>query len=143
MSDHAEGIRVFRVPGSGTAVAAGPSVGAHDELAFAYENPRNEPYLMIFGVDEKRRIYWFFPAWSEESQTPRAIAISSGAEVHELREAIRHPLTGKRLEIHGLFLDRPLDVREIERTLAERSAWSGPLELEGGVDHIVSFETTP
>ncbi len=119
------------------AVQTGGSLRRDDELAFTYRNVDGKPYLMIFGVDEAGRVYWFHPGWTDEREDPKAAKIPTDRGQHELREAVRHRFTGQRLEIHALFLDAPLGVREVERALAERRT------VDGGTDHVVSFTMAP
>lgn len=138
-------IGVFRFPkdSAGPMLVAGADapIAADDELGFSYQNP-DRSHLMIFGVDESQRVYWFHPAWTNPTDNPSAIPIARGGGVHELREAIRHPLAGRRLEVHGLFLDRALTVREVEALVAARSAPRTPIVVDGGVDQIVELEVT-
>ncbi|MBI5543911.1 MAG: hypothetical protein HY901_08500, partial [Deltaproteobacteria bacterium] len=55
-------LSVFKLE-RGAAVPVQGHIRASDELAFAYENRAGKQRLMVFGVDEHRRVYWFFPAW--------------------------------------------------------------------------------
>ena len=98
-------------------LSASGSIRANDELAFTYDNPSHKPYLMIFGVDEAGRVYWFYPAWTNESENPTAVKTDPDRTVATLPEAIKHPLGGAKLTVHGLFLDQPLTVREVEALL--------------------------
>ncbi len=108
-------VSIYRVPaGSDRPVRAGDTIHDGDELAFAYENPTGKPYLMIFAVDEKDRVYWFHPAWTDAAADPVAIPAENGPSVHELREAVRHRFAGTRIDIHAVFLDKPLTVRQME-----------------------------
>jgi hypothetical protein len=131
----AEGIGVYRVQDHAL-VSTTNSLRADDELAFSYENPQHKPYLMIFGVDEGGRVYWFYPAWTNESENPSAVKTDPGAVTRRLPEAIKHPFAGSKLTIHGLFLDEPLTVREAEKALFENQL-SG---LNGAVDQQKTFE---
>lgn len=125
----AERVAIYRVPQGGQPVRAGDTVLEGDELAFAYDNPNGKPYLMIFAVDERDRVYWFHPAWTDEASDPAAIPIEPG--FHELREAVRHRFVGSRIDIHAVFLDKPLTVRQMESEL--RTSPHSPSE---GIDRI-------
>jgi hypothetical protein len=128
--------------GEGQAPApAGDSVGRRDELAFSYENAAGKRRLMIFGVDEHRRVYWFYPAWTDEADDPVAVPIATDAGRHELPEAIRHDYGGARLEIRSLFLDEPMTVRQIEALMKESS--SGPLPIAGAIERSISLAVVP
>jgi hypothetical protein len=127
------------VPRGESLALAGDALRRDDELAFAYENPEGKTHLMIFGVDEAGRVFWFHPAWSSENEDPMAVAIEDGRERHELREAIRHHFKGDKLEVHGLFLNRALTVREAEAAVRSRATQSGPVTVPGGIDHVSTF----
>ena len=108
-------IGVYRLGAAGV-TPVGASIHAGDELLFTYRNggATPAPYLMIFGVDPARRVHWYHPAYQSEQEDPEAIpAMASGREV-ELAERIRHDLEPGRLEVIGLFSDRPRRVSEIE-----------------------------
>lgn len=135
-------IAVYRASADSGAIAlAGGSVRGDDELAFSYDNSSRKRYLMIFGVDETGRVYWFYPAWTRELDDPSSIPIEPGRRA-ELPDAVRHPFAGGHLAIHGLFLDAPRTVREVEAALAE--AEGGLLEdgMPGAVDHVTMLEVT-
>ena len=110
----------YRIAG-GTPRLAERAIDAGDELAFAYANPAGKRYLMVFGVDEHRHIYWFHPSWPAtwpaDRPAPRAVPAAPGPGPHELPEAIRHALDGRRLTVAALFSDRPLDVIAVEKAI--------------------------
>jgi len=113
------------------------SMRGRDELAFAYTNPTGRRYVAIFGVDESRRVYWFHPAWPAGTPAPRAIPAAAGPEPHELPEAIRHEIAGRRLTIRTAFADRPLAVGEVEAAV-RTGADSGALAARLGADVLVT-----
>jgi hypothetical protein len=88
-----------------------------DELAIAYRNEACRRRLMVFGVDDRGAVYWYHPAWQDPAANPTAIPIRSGPGIHELPEAVKHEIRGSRLTIHGIFLDRPLTVRQVEQMI--------------------------
>ena len=111
-------------------LADGCVIDRQDELAFTYQShDETKTHLMIFGLDERGRVYWFHPEWTVETDNPKAIRIESDGRPHDLREAIRHRFEGVRLEIHGLFLDRPASVRDVEEVLS-RMASIPPREVK-------------
>lgn len=130
-------VSVYRVRDR-TLLSATTSIEHDDELAFAYANPTHKPYLMIFGVDETGRVYWFYPAWNAEAENPMAFKMDPAHVTQQLPEAIRHPFAGARLTIHGLFLDAPLTVRDVEAALRAHRLDGMP----GAVDHTTTFEVT-
>ena len=86
------------------------------QLVLSYTNlgPRPARSLMVFGVDSTQHIRWYYPAWTDEKTNPRAIRIESRAADVLLSEAVRHALPVGPLELHALFLDDPLTVRDAE-----------------------------
>jgi len=73
--------------------------------------------LLVYGVDEHQHVYWYHPAWPPSAAPPVPLVDAAGVGPHELPEAIRHPLDGRRLQIVALLFDRPLSVDEVERAL--------------------------
>lgn len=136
-------LHVYRVPsreeGRGGPVPLFETVQRHAELAFAYENGDRKKYLMIFAVNEDGRVYWFYPGWTDPTANPRAVAITAEAGLHELPDAVVHRFDGSKLELHALFLDEPMTVREIEQGLVA----GRPLSVPGGVDHVERFGVVP
>jgi hypothetical protein len=130
---------VYDVRPGEPAVLARDSIGRRDELAFAYENRAAKHRLMIFGVDEHHHVYWFFPAWTVETENPVAIPIETDARRHELPEAMRHDLDGSRLEIRAVFLDSPISVREVESLVHDHPV--GPLPIERAVQSSTVYST--
>jgi len=109
---------VYRLDASGVARHATEAISPGDELAFAYRNPGGRRFLLLFGTDEHGHVYWFHPGWTDVSQDPAAVPIRPSSELVELPEAIAHRLDGTRLTVHGVLLDSPLGVREVEDRLA-------------------------
>jgi hypothetical protein len=117
----------------------GAVVRRGDDLAFAYANPLALRRLLVFGVDEHKHVYWYFPAWTNAGEDPRAVSISSGApEVRELPEAIRHDLDGDRLTLYAEFLDDDVDVRSVEGRVAAAEA-GAPLGLTGATEQRIEL----
>jgi hypothetical protein len=135
---HASPVHIYRVPSSGAPRPLEGPLGRDEELAFAYENQDDKPYLMVFGVNERGDVYWFYPAWTDPSASPTAIPAVRGTAVSTLPEAIRHHFAGSRLEVHALFVDSPLHTREVEASLGAHS-----LATLHGRDHVASFELAP
>jgi hypothetical protein len=127
-------------PGKPIELAAG-TVARGDELAFAYENAAAKDRLMIFGVDEHRHVYWFYPAWVSPAENPVAIPIEQDALRHELPEAVRQNFDGARLEIHSLFVDTPVTVAQVEAMIQEDPA--RPLPIPSAIETPVSFVVSP
>jgi hypothetical protein len=102
-----------------------------DQLAFAYTNPSGFRNLLVFGVDEHRHVYWYYPAWHDKNEHPRALTIASGPAARELPEAIRHDLDGQALTVHAVFLDEEMPVERVEELVSGAASPDGPLPLPG------------
>jgi hypothetical protein len=130
----------YRVGPDGTPRLAAQALGRADEVAFAYSNTAGRPFLMIFGVDEHRHLYWFHPGWSGEGVAPQALSAHPGPGPHELPEAIRQPFDGGRLRVYAAFGDRPFDATTIEG--AVRAAGDGDPARVLGARGITAVERT-
>jgi len=104
----------YEMPKGATARQAGAEIRADSALAFAYANVAHRGRLMVFAVDEGRRVYWYHPAWQDPADDPVAVGIERDDAVHELPHAITHRFTGRRLRLFGVFVDRALSAREVE-----------------------------
>jgi hypothetical protein len=118
--DAGPALSIFRVPAGGAPERVGAVVRAGDGLAFSYRNPpaTKATHLLVFAVDQGGRIYWFWPAWTDDASDPPALAVPASDAAVELAEAVRHPLPPGRLTVHALFARRPYRVREIEAAVA-------------------------
>ncbi len=115
---------------TGPAQLSSGQILAGDELAFAYRNPTGKQRLMVFGLDSAGEVYWYFPAWKESSEDPRAIPITPGSGLQELPEAVHHRVRGERLVIYALFTDRDLSVKAVEGAIAEAGVARLPEETD-------------
>ena len=62
----------YRIDRAAPPRLAESSIAIRDELAFAYANSGGLGYLMIFGRDQHRHVYWFHPAWKNgQARRPR------------------------------------------------------------------------
>jgi len=134
-------VLVYQATERRTPARAGSSIGAHDELAFAYENGAGKPRLMIFGTDEHAHVYWFYPGWTRPEDNPVAVPIATDGARHELPDAISQRLDGRQLLVHALFVDGATSVQDVEAQL--RSHPSGPLPIAGAIESTTSFIVKP
>jgi hypothetical protein len=143
-SDHqAPAVWIYRVARDGRISLAEQTLGAEDELAFAYSNTARHPYLMIFGVDEHRHVYWYHPAWPAETPPPASVPTTAGPGPHELSEAVRHHTDGARLTIYTLLSQRRMGVDAVEdavRGAASNHTVASAIEGDGTVVLRRSFE---
>lgn len=113
----------YRVGPVGVPELVDRTIGTGDELAFAYSNAAGRPFLMIFGVDEHRHVYWFHPAWPEGRSAPSSLRSAIGPGPYELPDAIHHQIDGRVLNVYAVFSDRAMDVTTVEAQV--RSAKDG------------------
>jgi hypothetical protein len=133
-------VRIFRIRPGAASEPVVDRIAASDELAFAYRNGTGKRHLFIFGVDEHQHAYWFSPAWRSASEVPAApVAVGDGA-LHEIEDAIGHPYDGAKLDVYGLFSDRPWQVQELEA--AVKAAPPGAAPSLDGVVVIQHLEVT-
>jgi hypothetical protein len=111
----------------------GTELRADRGLAFAYANIGHKQRLMVFAVDEGRRVYWYHPGWQSPAEDPTAIAIERDDAFHEIPQAIAHRFRGRRLQLFGVFLDRALSVREMEVLVAR-----APADRQGRLQLVVA-----
>jgi hypothetical protein len=104
------------------------AIRADGALAFAYANISHRRYLMVFAVDEARRVYWYHPGWEKPADNPIAVAIEPDEAIHELPVAVTHRFSGRSLQLVGVFMDRSLSVREMEAVVA-----NAPADARGGI----------
>jgi hypothetical protein len=136
-------IIVYRAAARAKPSRAGDSIGARDELAFAYDNASAKRYLVIFGIDEHRHVFWYHPGWSNPADDPTSIAIETTPGVHHLHEAIAHDLDGQKLEIHALFTDAPLSVKTVERLVVTETPQLATAYAPGAKESVLRLEVSP
>jgi len=113
---------VYEVAKGRPAQPVGAELRADSGLAFAYANIGHKRRLMVFAVDEGRRVYWYHPGWQNAAEDPTALAIERDDALHEIPQAIAHRFAGQRLQLFGVFLDRAMSVREMESLVARAPA---------------------
>ena len=118
-----------RASGAERFVEAKGWLRSDDALAFAYSNGGSNPYshLMLFGLDEQLRVYWYYPAFSDPSSNPVSIRVAGGDDL-ELPDHISHRYEGRRLRLFALFSRKPLDVAGVEKTAARLRDDGGDIE---------------
>jgi hypothetical protein len=115
-------LHLFRTVGEHETELVDRRIRANDGLLFAYSNPGADlRYLMVFAVDARGGIHWYYPAYERPGENPSAALIKTGALGVELGEEIRHPFQPGPLRVFALFLARPVFIDEIERMVGQ--AW--------------------
>jgi hypothetical protein len=109
-------LNVFRLSGDAAPEPLGDVLHLDDGLLFSYTNlgPAPFSFLMVFGVDEQRRVYWYYPAFMDARDDPKAIDIQKGVSRFALDEVIAHPYQLGTLTLFGLFSDHALSVSALE-----------------------------
>ncbi len=94
----------------------GATMHRDDALGFAYRNlpGSNARHLLLYGVDERGEVFWFYPAWTDPARPPSALPIETSNLTVRLSEAVRHPLVPGRLELRAVFLEAPVSVTDAE-----------------------------
>jgi hypothetical protein len=133
--------------------ASGPVEGqlrAGDGVLVAYSNPSDLGFLMVFAVDQRGGVHWYYPGYERLGEDPAAVPIRTRAFGVELGEEIRHDLPRGALRMFGLFLPRPLHVLEVEALVGRALAQSGAevraldhLELAEGEQTSLLLEVGP
>lgn len=97
------------------------SLHPNDGLLFSYTNlgPKPFSYMMIFGMDDHRRVYWYYPAFLDAKDNPTSIPIDRDVSRAGLREVIAHPYAEGSLTLFALFSDNILSVSDIESAAAQ------------------------
>jgi hypothetical protein len=112
-------LNAFRLSGEAAPVPLHDVLHVHDGLLFSYTNLGPAPFssLMVFGIDESRRVYWYYPAFLDARDNPQSIDIQEDASRVGLHEVIAHPYREGSLTLFGLFSDRALSVAEVENAV--------------------------
>ena len=95
------------------------AISRRGALAFSYTNHSREGFdrLLLFGVDDRFTVYWFYPAWTDPARTPTAYPIRGGAD-QRLPDEVTHQYAGQWLRVFALFtLDRSLSVQDVEQAV--------------------------
>ena len=108
-----------------------PTVGLVD--------PGRPGRLLVFGVDEYRNVYWYYPAWTDPAANPVAVTISDQPGQYELGEAISHKLKGRSLTIYGIFIEEAISVRRVEDMVSGMPALDKPLPLPASTQKMLQL----
>jgi len=103
-----------------------------DKLAFAYQNRAEAEYdyLMILALDAKGQIFWYYPAYQDESENPQSISILRDEEPVSLPDEVQHDLHPGALRVFAIFSKIPLRVKQVEQQLL------GDLDQVGSIDEL-------
>jgi hypothetical protein len=94
-------------------------IAPNQSLGFAYAKAAGTKHLMIFGVDERRRMVWYRPGVVESSESLPLLPITHGELLHELSEAFTQTLEEGTLQLFAVFTNREdLRLSEVETAVA-------------------------
>lgn len=128
------GIQVYRVAGGGVPEPLGAELSAKDGLLFSYTNLAPQPfgYLMIFAVDAKNEVRWFYPAYEAAGENPESIPIAHGRANVPLTELVQQDFAAGPLALYALFTRRPFNVSDVESWVKEHGRPAAESPLPGG-----------
>ncbi len=94
---------------------------SRDRLSFVAFNRSHQPvWLMVYGLDAKGTIHWFYPAWVDDRTNPEAVRIAAQPTEHALPEAVSPvDVTPGAFRLVTLFLRAPLTVKDVEALVAQ------------------------
>lgn len=134
-----EGVQIYRVGETGRPERLGERLTSGDGLLFSYTNLGRQgfDYLMIFSVDSRGEVRWFYPAYDRDGTDPASIPIRKHDAEVPLAERIQQDFAPGPLIIRAVFTRHPLHVLEVEALLRER-AEAPSLPLLDAVEQRVS-----
>jgi hypothetical protein len=140
------GVQIHRVSDTGKSERLKDRLTARDGLVFSYSNlgPAPFDYLMIFAVDARGKVSWYYPAYERHGTDPSAVPIGKSASESRLPDLVRHDHAPGPLAIYGLFAKHPVRVSEVEAWLDAHGARiaSAPPLAETSL-HVVEVRVEP
>jgi len=136
------GIQVYKATEHATPEQLGGELSSNDGLLFSYTNLGSRPfdYLMIFAVDSRGEVSWFYPAHEQLGENPDSISIRREHANVPLGEIIRQDFAAGPLSLYALFTHEPRRVLEVEAWVKEHgrpladSTITGPDEVLERID---------
>jgi hypothetical protein len=91
-------------------------------IAVTYEDRSRSShrYLMVFGVDSKKQIFWLYPGYTDPSKNPTSIEITTNGKRVSLPDEVVHSYAPGRMRFFGLFTDTPLNVLDVEQNIRKQ-----------------------
>jgi len=123
-------------------------VSTTDGFLFSYTNLGNNPfnYLVIFAVDARKNVRWFYPAYEQLGTNPTSIPIKQGLADVPLPDLIHQDWAPGPIVFHALFSSRPLHVLEVEARVEQAGsvqATREPLYVSDTWDQVTTTELVP
>jgi hypothetical protein len=109
-------------------------------VAVAYEDHSSDPYpyLMVFDVDPRGEVHWYYPAHTDPAEDQVSIFIGEKGGRMTLPDEITHTLPPGRHRFFGLFSKSPLRIMAVEEAISKLTN-AGRLPLS--VDRLPFEET--
>ncbi len=138
------GIRIFRVSGDALPVRVAKQISLGDGLVFSYTNLGAHPfeYLMIFAVDPRGNVRWFYPAYERAGSDPAALGIARAAEA-TLPDLVHQDFEPGHVSVYALFSHEALPVSAAERWIAESHGKLTALPVKDGTLQTFELEVAP
>ncbi len=131
-------LMIYRIQSGSSPQLVKDQIKQNDELAFSYLNSYEKKWLMVFGVDENGKVFWFYPAWSRADENPLAIEISRDVSWHELPDAVSHQFSPGRLFLYAVFSDTRYSVKQMEKIFSGIKPGS-MIRIDHCVVHVYSL----
>jgi hypothetical protein len=121
-------LKVFK-PTSRGLVPASERIASKQYLAFAYRNrPRSTlSHLLIFGIDVRGAVHWYYPAHLHADKNPCSLSIAKSEDWIALREEVGHELPPGPYRLWAVFTARPICVQQTEAVVKKDFARAGSL----------------
>jgi len=129
------GVRAYRVVGQNSPEPLGATLSTSDGLVFSYTNLGTHAfrYLMIFGVDAKDDVRWFYPVYMTAEENPESVPIERGRANVALGDVVQQDFAEGPLALYALFSEERTDVQTIERWVRSHGRHGGDSPLPHGL----------
>lgn len=139
------GVQVYRVPRGAPPQRVFGRVASGEGLVFSYTNLGARPfdYLMIFAIDARGEVRWYYPAYERKGTDPRSIGIDAGQSQRALTDIVEHDFAPGPLVVVALFTREALTVSSVEALVTnDARRWKPPPGLNAVVQRI-ELEVAP
>ena len=103
-----------------------------DGLLFSYRVLKGSEhrFLAIMAKDAQGRVHWLYPAYRDPSESPRSIPVQPNQKEVELPDMVLIKPAAGKMRICGVFTERALDVKTVDRGARARGAVAHRRRLE-------------
>jgi hypothetical protein len=125
----------------GVRLQDGGRLDAGAGLSFVlYNRSGRDWHYMLFGIDAKAQVHWFYPTYTTVGSNPLSPRLASKPEVVALPEGVtaEDPATGS-LKLVALFTPSPLHVQDVEDRVASTGV-RGLSEFPGTVLQVLNVD---